>query len=148
MKLNLVNKPIRTSERGVIVCPVCLDKNNLHNHPIPDFRKDFLVSYSHFRGTIERGDMSRGKILLSDCREGSIICWFPVHKLYNTYYKLDWIEEAILQMKEAGIHYKYDIAFPGLGSYEDDGVDVKEVLKIIQKHFSDTDKDIDFHLNY
>ena len=46
------------------------------------------------------------------------------------------------------MHYKYDIAFPGLGSYEDDGVDVKEVLKMVQKHFSDTDKDIDFHLNY
>jgi hypothetical protein len=71
-----------------------------------------------------------------------------VQNRHNNYFQEAWVEEVIDAMAEAGLHKKYDMAFPGLGYYDEDGLDSKVTLKQVYKAFSDSHKALDFHLTY
>ena len=40
------------------------------------------------------------------------------------------------------------MAFPGLGYYDEDGLDMEDTLKMVYRKFHDSDKQLDFHVGY
>ena len=58
------------------------------------------------------------------------------------------IEDIISAMAEDKLHQEFDMAFPLMGWYEEDGVDAYDVELLIRHHFSDTRNSIDIHTKY
>ena len=115
----------------------------------------FLLEYRHFREHCEdeRREhdsevlLGRGKFLLSDFGDQKI-CWMTVQNRHNNYFQLEWLEEVMDAMAKADLHKEYDMAFPGLGYYDEDGLDVNDTLKLVYEKFHDSNKLLDFHVIY
>jgi hypothetical protein len=115
----------------------------------------FPFAYRHFREHCEderrahdsKVLLGRGKFLLSDFDDQKI-CWMTVHNRHENYFQIEWIAEVVQSIAEAGLHLEYDMAFPALGFYADDGVDQEKVLKMVYNAFSDSKKQLDYHILY
>ena len=153
MDINLLHTKLAYSERTLICVPCA--KFRATEHPIREIRVMFPLEYRHFREHCEDERrkhesevlLGRGKFLLSDFGDQKI-CWMTVQNRHNNYFQIDWIEEVIEAIARADLHKKYDMAFPGLGYYEEDGIDTKEVLKMVYNAFNDSEKALDFHISY
>lgn len=153
MKIEILHTKIAYSERTLICVPCA--KFRATEHPIREIRTMFPMEYRHFREHCEderrQHDspvlLGRGKFLLSDFGEQKI-CWMTVQNRHNNYFQEAWLEEVIDAMAEAELHKKYDMAFPGLGHYDEDGLDLKDTLKQVYEAFSDSSKVLDFHITY
>ena len=99
-------------------------------------------------GVVEEKGVKEGQLILSDSNTDTPILWFPMHKLYNTRYRIDWIESGLETMAKYRLHDKYPIYFPGIGYYEEDGLVQEDVLELVQKHLSDGKKDVLFVTHY
>ncbi len=146
--IELVRCPIEYIEgEYLLVCPIATNWKSF-NHPIPVVRNMFPIAYSFYRRRLEVDrPLDIGGIILSDHDEKPV-CWITVHKAHNTKYKLDYIEESIKEMAALNLHKKYNIAFPALGYYEEDGVDKDDVQSLLELYFSDTDNKVLFVLDY
>jgi hypothetical protein len=71
-----------------------------------------------------------------------------VQNRHNNYFQLEWLEEVVDAMVKAGLHKKYDMAFPGLGYYDEDGLDLGDTLRLVHDKFSGSSKLLDFHVKY
>jgi len=153
MKVNLLHTKIAYSERTLICVPCA--KFRATEHPIREIRVMFPFEYRHFREHCEdeRREhesevlLGRGKFLLSDFGDQKI-CWMTVQNRHENYFQFEWIAEVIQSIADAELHLKYDIAFPGLGYYDEDGVDQAEVLKMAYNAFSDSKNVLDYHISY
>lgn len=153
MIITIINSKIAFSERTLICAPVTVHRST--EPPIRELRSLFPMSYAHLRRHCEdprrKVDypilLERGKFLLSDFGPQKI-CWMPLHNRNVDYFQLDWIEDMVESIADAGLHKKYDMAFPALGWYEDGGVDMEYVLELVHTVFSDSEKHMDYHLNY
>ncbi len=142
------NTPITLCEKGVIICPICTQLKMMVNYPITEFRKGETIAYGHMMGVVEEKGVEEGQLILSDSNTDSPILWFPMHKLYNTRYRLDWIESGLETIAKYRLHDKYPIYFPAIGYYEEDGLVQEDVLELVQKHISDGEKDVMFVTHY
>jgi hypothetical protein len=142
------NMPIALCENGVIVCPICTQLKMMTNYPITEFRKTDVIAYGHMMGVIEENGVDKGQLIFSNSNTDEPILWFPMHKLYNTRYKLDWIESGLETIAKYRFHDKYRIYFPAIGYYEEDGLVQEDVLELVQKHLSDGKEDVIFVTHY
>tara|TARA_B100001250_G_C19812474_1_gene796401 strand:- start:2326 stop:2787 length:462 start_codon:yes stop_codon:yes gene_type:complete len=153
MKIEVLHTKIAYSERTLICVPCA--KFRATEHPIREIRSMFPMEYRHFREHCEdeRREhdsavlLGRGKFLLSDFGDQKI-CWMTVQNRHNNYFQEGWVAEVIDAIADAGLHKKYDMAFPGLGYYEEDGLDLENVLKSVYRAFNDSNKQLDFHVRY
>lgn len=153
MKIEVLHTKIAYSERTLICVPCA--KFRATEHPIREVRSLYPIEYRHFREHCEdeRREhdspilLGRGKFLLSDFGEQKI-CWMTVQNRHNNYFQLEWLEEVVDAMAKAGLHNKYDMAFPGLGYYDEDGLDLEDTLRLVHKKFAGSSKLLDFHVKY
>ena len=153
MKVNLLYTNIAYSERTLICVPCA--KFRATEHPIKEIRSMFPFEYRHFREHCEDERrqhesevlLGKGKFLLSDFGDQKI-CWMTVQNRHNNYFQMDWIEAVVRSIADAKLHVKYDMAFPGLGYYDEDGVDQQKVLKMVYSAFNDSEKALDYHVSY
>jgi|TARA_B100000131_G_scaffold322766_1_gene377980 hypothetical protein len=153
MKIEVIHSKIAYSERTLICVPCA--KFRATEHPIREVRAMFPIEYRHFREHCEdeRREhdsevlLGRGKFLLSDFGEQKI-CWMTVQNRHNNYFQYEWLEEVLDAMVEAKLHHKYDMAFPGLGYYDEDGLDMADTLKMVFEKFRGSAKGLDFHVGY
>ena len=92
--------------------------------------------------------LKQGQLIYSDSNTNEPILWFPMHKLYNTKYRLDWIESGLQTLASYRLHDKHEIYFPAIGYYEEDGLVQEDVLELVQKYLSDGKKDVYFVTHY
>ena len=153
MQIEVIHSKIAYSERTLICVPCA--KFRATEHPIREVRTMFPIEYRHFREHCEdeRREhdsevlLGRGKFLLSDFGEQKI-CWMTVQNRHNNYFQYEWLEEVLDAMVEAKLHHKYDMAFPGLGYYDEDGLDMADTLKMVFEKFRGSAKGLDFHVGY
>ena len=153
MKIEVIHSKIAYSERTLICVPCA--KFRATEHPIREVRTMFPIEYRHFREHCEdeRREhesevlLGRGKFLLSDFGEQKI-CWMTVQNRHNNYFQYEWLEEVLDAMAEAKLHHDYDMAFPGLGYYDEDGLDMADTLKMVFEKFRGSAKGLDFHVGY
>lgn len=153
MKIEVIESKIAYSERTLICVPCA--KFRATEHPIREVRTMFPFEYRHFREHCEdeRREhesevlLGRGKFLLSDFGDQKI-CWMTVQNRHNNYFQYEWLEEVMDAIAKAGLHKEYDMAFPALGYYDEDGLDMEDTLKMVYRKFRDSDKQLDFHLGY
>ena len=153
MKVDILHTKIAYSERTLIFVPCA--KFRATEHPIREIRTLFPFEYRHFREHCEDERrnhdspvlLGRGKFLLSDFGDQKI-CWMTVQNRHNNYFQIEWLEEVLVAIVKSGLHNEYDMAFPGLGHYDEDGLDPKEVLELVYETFKDSKKQLDFHTAY
>ena len=142
------NTKINLCEDGIIVCPVCTQYRYMSNYPISEFKKSDLIAYGHLLGFVEENGIKEGQLIFSDSNTKEPILWFPMHKLYNTKYRLDWIESGLQTLASYRLHDKHRIYFPAIGYYDEDGSVQEDVLHLVQKYLSDGKKDVYFVTHY
>lgn len=142
------NTKINLCENGIIVCPICTQLKYMSNYPITTFRKTDVVAYGHLLGFVEENGVEQGQLIFSDSNTSEPILWFPMHKLYNTKYRLDWIESGLQTLASYRLHDRHEIYFPAIGYYEEDGLVQEDVLELVQKYLSDGKKDVYFVTHY
>ena len=142
-----MNLALSASERTLIVSPMHCKAYDSITHPSDVLRMRYPIAYSHLRGAIDRKELSKGDILLSDTREGKVICWIIIHGQSARRFDMDSIESCIDKMVEAGLPEDYDIAFPALGFYEEDGVDMYDVADLVSRRL-ESGRKLDLHLYY
>jgi len=141
------NKKLHLCENGMIVCPIHPQHLSMSNYPVTTLRDYYPIEYSHMMHRLKEG-MGKGDVLLSDSNGDEVIVWVCFHNAYNVAYKMDWIEEAIKTMSKMRLHDRDTIYFPGLGYYEEDGVDQEEVLKMVHNGLSDGIFNVKFLTHY
>ena len=99
-------------------------------------------------GFIEDNGITEGQLVLSETNTDEPILWFPMHKLYNTRYRIDWIESGLKTLAEYRLHDKYPIYFPAIGYYDEDGLVQEDVLELVQKYLSDGKENVIFVTHY
>lgn len=142
------NTPLTMCEKGIIVCPICTQLKMMVNYPINEVRKIDIIAYSHLMGFIEENGIEEGQLVLSETNTDEPILWFPMHKLYNTRYRIDWIESGLKTLAEYRLHDKYPIYFPAIGYYDEDGLVQEDVLELVQKYLHDGKEDVIFVTHY
>jgi hypothetical protein len=142
------NTPLSMCEKGIIVCPICTQLKMMVNYPIPEIKKMDVMAYGHMMRFVEENGIEEGQLILSETNTEEPVIWFPMHKLYNTRFRIDWIESGLQTMSEHRIHDKYPIYFPAIGYYEEDGLVQEDVLELVQKYLSDGEKDVMFVTHY
>lgn len=148
--------PISLSERTLIVCPIPREYST-HRH-IRQFRGLFPLDYAYMsRGMKPDRELTPedeeniihelGSYLITDFGKQKI-CWICIHNVDHAKYEMSTIEDIIEDMAKEGLHKEFDMAFPLLGWYQEDGVDAYDVELLIRHFFSDTTNSIDIHTKY
>ena len=135
------------SECDVLVIPVQAGSKGFTRHPLPDVKREFPSAYAYFRRLTDSRKIARGKLVLPR-NETPKILFLPTGYHYASPQYLDWIEAGLIAMRRRQLHDKYTIAFPALGAYEEDHIDVKEVFKLVKKYLGDGKKNVDFLTSY
>ena len=142
------NTKMSLCEDGLLICPISCQPMMMVNYPIPDFRKMDPISYGHMMGKVVKDGIKQGQLIFSDSNTSEKILWFPMHKAYNVHYKLDWIEDGLKTMAKNRLHDKYEINFPAIGYYEEDGVSQEDVLELVIEYLSDGKFDVKYITHY
>ena len=145
--MEVMSQHIGCSERTLLVVPMHRKAYDTIPHPADAIRRKFPLAYGHLRGKIQRGEVEGGYIVVTDTREGKIICWMIVHTQDGRGFNLEWIESAIKSISAANLHQKYDMGFPVLGCYREDGVDPEDVVELIRQNL-DGPQHLCLYLNY
>ena len=145
--METINQPISSSERTLLVVPMHKKSYDTIPYPASSIRRKFPLAYSYLRGKIKRAEVNVGDIVVEDVREGKVICWIIIHSQSERKYSLESIERAVERIAAAGLHQKYDMAFPALGCYSDDGVDLIDVIGVLKQHLGDA-KHLSIHTDY
>ena len=108
---------------------------------------DYPMAYSFFKYKEEDG-LERGDFILLDRigteRVGVMIARGDIRRKFDLYA----ITKALRTMQEMDLHNKYTIAFPALGYYEEDKIEIKNVFKMVKKFLGEGSKTVYFVLNY
>ena len=108
---------------------------------------DYPYAYSYYKYK-EKDGLERGDFILLDridvSRVGLMIARGDVRRKFDLYA----ITKALRTMREMDLHNKYNIAFPALGMYEEDKIDIKTVFNMVKKFLGDGKKTTYFVLNY
>ena len=118
-------------------------------HPaLPELCKvDYPSAYSYFKYA-EADGLERGDFLLFERTDttnvGVMIARGDIRRKFDLYA----ITKALRRMADLDLHNKYSIAFPALGFYENDGIDVKNVYKMVKRFLGEGKKPVYFVLNY
>lgn len=153
MTFTILTSGIAHSERTLICVPCAAFRAT--EHPIREVRTMFPMAYAHFRAHAQdyrreiKPDfiLGRGKILFSDFDKQKI-CWMPVQNRHENYFQIEWISDAIDEIVKQGLHEKFDLAFPALGYYDEDGVEMDDVLKMVYTSLFTGENVVDYHLKY
>jgi hypothetical protein len=135
------------SECDVLVVPIHTLYTGFTRHPIPDVKREFPLAYAYVRRLSDARKIKRGKLIFPRGETPKIL-FLPTGYDYTKKQYLDWVEAGLIKMREYEIHNNYTIAFPALGVYEDDQIDVKRVFRLVKKYLGDGEKDVQFLLNY
>ena len=136
------------SDADILVCPVCCQKKKQVNYPLQEFTYRFPYAYGAFRRALDDDRVKRGEPYLTDViGSEQKVLWFPVHHAYDAKYQEDWIAAGIEWIRVNGLHVQHSIAFPAMGFYEEDGIEVKAVFRLVSR-LKDTPKVVSFHVNY
>jgi hypothetical protein len=139
--------PLTLSDCDVIIVPVQARNRGFMRHPLPDVKREFPSAYAYFRRLTEVQKIVRGKLALPR-NESPKIVFLPTAHDYRTPQYLDWVEAGLIVLRERRVHDKYTIAFPALGIYEEDRIDVKKVFRLVKKYLGDGKKDVYFLTSY
>ena len=141
------NKKLHLCQDGIIVCPIHPQSDSMSNYPITTIRDYYPLEYSHMMHYVKEG-IGMGDIIHSDLNDSQSIVWGCFHNAYNVAYKLDWIEAALKSMLKMRLHDKSTIYFPGIGYYEEDGLDQEDVLKLVYKYLQKGRFNVSFLTHY
>ncbi len=141
------NRKLHLCEDGVIVCPIHPQIDSMSNYPITTIRQYYPVEYSHMMHRLKEG-IGKGDIIYSDIGEKQPILWACCHNAYNVSYKLEWVEKALKNIEHSRIHDKKRIFFPGLGFYQEDGIEQEDVLRLVYDYLNDGKYNIHFLTHY
>lgn len=136
----LTNTSIRQCLDGILCVPIHTQLNNMHTYPYCDLREKYVLECSHYRRVIKDGRPEMGELLYSDANKDEKILWMICHTSNASYYKLKNIEKCVIKIAKNRLHDYHDLYFPLIGYYKEDGVEQKEVLRIVLKHLSDGKK--------
>lgn len=108
---------------------------------------DYPHAYSYYKYK-EQDGLERGDFIFLDridsTKVGIMIARGDIRRKFDLYA----IAKALRSIREMDLHNKYSIAFPALGYYEEDKIDIKRVFKMVEKFLGDGDKSVYFVLNY
>ena len=108
----------------------------------------YPLAYSHFKDIESDGKLKLGDILVSERIDNATVVWLVARGDIRRKFDLHSIIRGLRQMRELDLHHRYTIAFPAIGFYESDRIDVKLVHKAVQEYLGDGLKQVDFVLNY
>jgi hypothetical protein len=146
--INLDNhSPLTLSECDVLVVPIHILYKGFTRHPLPDIKREFPEAYVYVRRLGDSRKLQRGKLVFARGGPPKIL-FLPTGYDYKKKQYLDWVEAGLIEMRKRELHNKYTIAFPALGAYDDDQIDIKEVFKLVKRYLGDGEKDVDFLLSY
>lgn len=108
---------------------------------------DYPHAYSFYKYK-EKDGLARGDFFLLDRIDGGDVGILVARGDIRRKFDLYAITKGLRTMRELNLHNKYNIAFPALGFYEEDQINIKNVYKTVQKFLGDGKKDVYFVLNY
>ncbi len=141
------NKSLHLCENGLIVCPIHPQPQSMSNYPVTTIRDYYPIEYSSMMHRLKEG-VGQGDVIVSDTNGSEVIVWACFHNAYNVAYKLDWVRDAVEVMSDMRLQDRDTIYFPGLGYYEEDGIDQEDVLKIVHDGLSDGIFNVKFLTHY
>lgn len=141
----------REINAGLTVLPMHANtmQKPLTLHPaLPDLCKlDYPAAYSYYKYA-EADGLKRGDFILLERIDvtdiGIMIGRGDPRRKFDLYA----ITKALRRMADLDLHNKYTIAFPALGFYKEDGIDIKNVYKMVKKLLGNGSKTVYFVLNY
>jgi hypothetical protein len=137
---DLVVIPIhsRTMQKALTIHPT-LHETCLYQYPI---------AYSHFKDMESQGKTALGTIIVSERLDRATVVWLIGRGDIRRKFDLHSIIKGLTKMRELDLHLTHSIAFPAIGYYDSDRIDVKLVYDAVKKYLGDGLKPVDFVLNY
>ena len=108
----------------------------------------YPLAYCHYKDMESQSKIALGDIVVSERIDRATVVWLIGRGDIRRKFDLHAITKALRQMRELDLHHTYSIAFPAIGYYKDDRIDVKLVYKAVDHFLGDGLKPIDFVLNY
>jgi len=108
----------------------------------------YPIAYSHFKDIESEGNLTLGDIIVSERLDRATVVWVIGRGDIRRKFDLYAITKALRQIRELDLHHTYSIAFPAIGYYEEDRIDVKLVYRAVKKFLGDGLKQVDFLLHY
>ncbi len=141
-----------TTRRDLIVIPMHVKtlQKPLTLHPTlhETCLYQFPLAYAHYKDMETQGKIALGDIVVSERIDTAVVVWLIGRGDIRRKFDLHSIVKALRQMRKLDLHHTYSIAFPAIGYYDSDRIDVKLVYKAVKKYLGDGLKPIDFVLNY
>ena len=141
------NKKLHLCTDGIVVCPIHPQIDSMSNYPITSIRDYYPLEYSHMMHIVKEG-VGKGDVIYSDIDGHQKILWVCCDNAYNVAYKLDWIEDGLKSMAAMKLTDKGTVYFPGIGYYQEDGVDQESVLKLVYKYLNNGRFNVSFLTHY
>jgi hypothetical protein len=129
---------VKTMQKPLTLHPT-LHETCLYQYPI---------AYSHFKDIESDGTLALGDIIVSERLDRATVVWLIGRGDIRRKFDLYAITKALRQIRELDLHHTYSIAFPAIGYYEEDRIDVKLVYRAVKKFLGDGLKQVDFLLHY
>jgi hypothetical protein len=108
----------------------------------------YPIAYSHFKDIESEGNLALGDIIVSERLDCVPVVWLIGRGDIRRKFDLYAITKALRQIRELDLHHTYSIAFPAIGYYEEDRIDVKLVYRAVKKFLGDGLKQVDFLIHY
>ena len=108
----------------------------------------YPLAYAHYKDMETQGKIALGDIVVSERIDTAVVVWLIGRGDIRRKFDLHSIIKALTQMRDLDLHHTYSIAFPAIGYYDSDRIDVKLVHKAVKKYLGDGLKPVDFVLNY
>ena len=108
----------------------------------------YPLAYCHFKDMESQGKTALGDIIVSERLDRVTVVWLIGRGDIRRKFGLHSIVKALSKIRELDLHHTHSIAFPAIGYYDSDRIDVKLVYKSVKHFLGDGLKSIDFVLNY
>ena len=95
-----------------------------------------------------QGKTALGTIIVSERLDRATVVWLIGRGDIRRKFDLHSIIKGLTKMRELDLHLTHSIAFPAIGYYDSDRIDVKLVYDAVKKYLGDGLKPVDFVLNY
>jgi len=108
----------------------------------------YPLAYCHYKDMESLGKIALGDIVVSERLDRATVVWLIGRGDIRRKFDLHAIVKAIIQIRDLDLHHTHSIAFPAIGYYDSDRIDVKLVYAAVKKYLGDGLKPVDFILNY
>jgi len=151
VKIDKINS-LGTTSADLIVIPVHVKtmQKPLTLHPTlhETCLYQYPLAYCHFKDMESQGKISLGDIIVSERLDRATVVWLVGRGDIRRKFDLYAITKALRKMRDLDLHHTYSIAFPAIGYYDNDRIDVKLVYRAVKKFLGDGLKPVDFLLHY